>query len=78
MIELPGGNTTTATVRSATPGLDSTSRTPTLVLVPDGIGGLTLGQGLRVRVTWHAAASVGRAALEYDERTGQLASDFGV
>ncbi len=63
VIELPGGTTTTATVRSATPGLDPASRTATLVLVPDGIGGLTPGQGLRVRVTPRAAAPAGRIAL---------------
>lgn len=49
-LELPGGETRTATVRSATPSLDPESRTATVVLVPDGVGGLTPGQGLRVRI----------------------------
>ncbi len=63
VIELPGGTTTTATVRSATPGLDSTSRTATLVLNPDSIMGLTPGQGLRVRVTPRATSPAGAIAL---------------
>lgn len=51
VIERPDGETMNATVRSATPSLDPESRTATIVLVPDGIGGLTPGQGLRVRIT---------------------------
>ena len=50
VLELLGGETVTATVRSATPSLDPESRTATLVLVPNGVGGLTPGQGLRVRI----------------------------
>ncbi|NIJ38264.1 cobalt-zinc-cadmium efflux system membrane fusion protein [Sphingopyxis panaciterrae] len=50
VVELPGGETASATVRSATPGLDPESKTATIVLVPDGAGGLTPGQGLRVRI----------------------------
>lgn len=50
VIELLGGETLTATVRSATPSLDPDSKTATIVLTPQGIGGLTPGQGLRVRI----------------------------
>lgn len=51
IIELLGGETVTAVVRSATPSLDPESKTATIVLTPQGIGGLTAGQGLRVRIT---------------------------
>ncbi len=50
VIELLGGETVTAVVRSATPSLDPDSKTATIVLTPQGIGGLTSGQGLRVRI----------------------------
>lgn len=51
VIELLGGETVTAVVRSATPSLDPESKTATIVLTPQGIGGLTAGQGLRARIT---------------------------
>ncbi len=50
VIELLGGETVTAVVRSATPSLDPDSKTATIVLTPQGIGGLTTGQGLRARI----------------------------
>ncbi len=50
VIELLGGETVTAIVRSATPSLDPDSKTATIVLTPQGIGGLTPGQGLRARI----------------------------
>jgi cobalt-zinc-cadmium efflux system membrane fusion protein len=50
VIELLGGETVTAVVRSATPSLDPDSKTATIVLTPQGIGGLTPGQGLRARI----------------------------
>ena len=50
VIELANGETRGAVVRSVTPSLDSESRTATVVLQPDGIGGLTQGQGLRARI----------------------------
>ena len=50
VIELLGGETVTAVVRSATPSLDADSKTATIVLTPQGIGGLTPGQGLRARI----------------------------
>jgi len=50
VIELLGGETVNAVVRSATPSLDPDSKTATIVLTPQGIGGLTPGQGLRARI----------------------------
>ena len=50
VIELVGGETRGAVVRSITPSLDPESRTATVVLQPDGVGGLTQGQGLRARI----------------------------
>lgn len=50
VIELPGGETVDAVVRSATPGLDPASKSATIVLIPDGTAGLTPGQGLRARI----------------------------
>lgn len=50
VIELVGGETIGAVVRSATPSLDPDSKTATIVLTPQGIGGLTTGQGLRARI----------------------------
>ena len=50
VIELLGGETLTAVVRSTTPSLDPESKSATIVLQPQGIGGLTQGQGLRVRI----------------------------
>ncbi|WP_428630630.1 efflux RND transporter periplasmic adaptor subunit [Sphingopyxis sp.] len=63
VIELLGGETVNATVRSATPSLDPDSKTATIVLVPDGIGGLTPGQGLRARIKPQAAADSTLIAL---------------
>lgn len=51
VIELPGGSTLDAVVRSATPSLDPESRTATVLLTPSGTGGIAPGQGLRVRIT---------------------------
>lgn len=50
VVELTGGETRGAVVRSITPGLDPESKTATVVLEPAGIGGLTQGQGLRARI----------------------------
>ena len=63
IIELLGGETVTATVRSATPSLDPDSKTATIVLTPQGIGGLTPGQGLRVRITPRGGGDTARIAL---------------
>ena len=65
VLELLGGATATATVRSATPSLDPESRTATLVLVPNGIGGLTPGQGLRVRIASRGVAAGGASASSF-------------
>ena len=50
VIELANGETRGAVVRSVTPSLDPESRTATVVLQPEGIDGLTQGQGLRARI----------------------------
>jgi cobalt-zinc-cadmium efflux system membrane fusion protein len=63
IIELANGETRNAVVRSLTPGLDPESRSATVVLQPDGIGGLTQGQGLRVRVRPAGGGDTGRIAL---------------
>jgi cobalt-zinc-cadmium efflux system membrane fusion protein len=62
VIELIGGETVGATVRSATPSLDAESKVATIVLVPDSGSQLTPGQGLRVRIIPRGAsptASIG-------------------
>lgn len=51
IVELPGGGTVEAVVRSATPALNPESRTATVVLQPAGIpAGLTQGQAVRARI----------------------------
>lgn len=50
VLELLGGTTRDAVVRSVTPGLDPESRSVTAVLQPAGVAGLSQGQGLRVRI----------------------------
>jgi cobalt-zinc-cadmium efflux system membrane fusion protein len=62
VIELANGETRSAVVRAITPGLDPESRTATVVLQPDGIGGLTQGQGLRARIR-PGGGDAGRIAL---------------
>ena len=50
-VELPNGGVVEARVRSVTPALDAQSRTATVVLQLSGAaGGLTQGQGVRVRI----------------------------
>ena len=50
-VELPTGGVVEARVRSVTPALDAESRTATVVLQLGGApGGLTQGQGVRVRI----------------------------
>lgn len=63
IIELLGGETMTAIVRSATPSLDPDSKTATIILVPEGIGGLTVGQGLRARIKPRGGGQDGLIAL---------------
>lgn len=63
VIELPGGETVSASVRSATPGLDPDSRAATIVLVPANFHALTPGQGLRVRIRPQGAAASALIAL---------------
>lgn len=63
VIELIGGETVNAIVRSATPSLDPESKTATIVLAPEGVGQLTPGQGLRVRITPAGAAPTSMISL---------------
>lgn len=64
IIELPGGATLAATVRSTTPSLDPQSRTATIVLSPAGVpAGLAQGQGVRVRITPRGSITNGRIVL---------------
>ena len=53
----------TAVVRSTTPSLDPESKAATVVLQPQGIGGLTQGQGLRVRIKPRGSATGNVIAL---------------
>lgn len=52
-----------ATVRSATPSLDSASRTATILLVADGVRDLTTGQGVRVRIMPREGAASDRIVV---------------
>lgn len=63
VVELVGGETVGATVRSATPSLDPESKVATLVLVPDSGAQLTPGQGLRVRITPRNAVATSSIGL---------------
>lgn len=64
VIELPGGGTLAATVRSSTPALNVESRTATVVLSPAGIpAGLVQGQSLRVRITPRGSPGAGRIVV---------------
>lgn len=60
VIELPGGGSLDAAVRSSTPSLNVESRTATIVLQPSGTpAGLTQGQALRVRITPRTSVASG-------------------
>lgn len=64
VIELPGGGTVAATVRSTTPSLDAETRTATVVLVPAGTpAGLQPGQSLRVRLVPRNASGGGQIVV---------------
>ncbi len=64
IVELPGGATLAANVRSTTPSLNAESRTATVVLTPAGVpAGLAQGQGVRVRITPRGSATNGRIVL---------------
>lgn len=63
VIELVGGDTLAAVVRSTTPSLDPESKSATIVLQPQGIDGLTQGQGLRVRIKPSATPTGSAIAL---------------
>lgn len=60
VVELPNGGIVEAVVRSITPSLDPTSRAATVVLQVAGApGGLTQGQGVRVRIAPRGAQATG-------------------
>lgn len=64
VIELGGGATLDAVVRSTTPSLDPESRAATVVLSPSGIpAGLTQGQAFRVRITPRDGAAGNRIVI---------------
>lgn len=64
VIELPGGGTLAATVRSSTPALNLESRAATVVLAPSGSpAGLVQGQGLRVRITPNGSVTNNRITV---------------
>lgn len=64
VIELPGGGSVNAVVRSATPSLDTESRAATVVLTPSANpAGLTQGQAVRVRIMPQGAPTNGRIVL---------------
>ncbi len=63
-IELPGGGSVAATVRSATPALNPESRTATVVLQTSGVpAGLVQGQAVRVRIVPRGSVSTGAIVL---------------
>jgi len=65
IVELPGGGTVDAVVRSSTPSLDAESRAATVVLQPLGVpAGLTQGQAVRVRIMPRASATRGVVIAE--------------
>ena len=67
LIELPGGGTVVAVVRSTTPSLNAESRTATVILQPQGTpAGLTQGQGVRARITPRGSVTDGRIVLPQD------------
>lgn len=67
VIELPGGGTVAAVVRSSSPALNPESRTAAIVLTPSGVpGALSQGQGVRVRITPRGAPASGRIVLSED------------
>jgi membrane fusion protein, heavy metal efflux system len=64
VIELPGGQTVDAVVRSATPSLDPASRTATVVLQPAGSpAALAQGQAVRVRIVPRGTVTSGAIVL---------------
>lgn len=67
VIEVLGGETVGARVRSASPSLDPETKAATVVLAPDGVGQLTPGQGLRVRIIPSGATASGSSVSLPDE-----------
>ena len=67
VIEVLGGETVAATVRSATPSLDPETKAATIVLTAEGFGQLTPGQGLRVRIMPSGGTVAGNSVSLPDE-----------
>lgn len=64
VVELPGGATLAATVRSTTPAVNVESRAATIVITPSGIpAGLVQGQSVRVRITARGAPTNNRIVV---------------
>lgn len=63
VIELLGGETVGATVRSTTPSVDSETKAATVVLMPDSVVQLTPGQGVRARITPRGAVAGSSVSL---------------
>lgn len=64
VIELPGGATLAATVRSSTPAVNLESRAATVVLIPAGVpAGLVQGQSVRARITPRGSDGAGRIVV---------------
>lgn len=64
VIELPGGATLAATVRSSTPTVNLESRAATVVLIPAGVpAGLVQGQSVRARITPQGSDAAGRIVV---------------
>lgn len=64
VIELPGGATLAATVRSSTPTVNLESRAATIVLTPAGVpGALFQGQSVRARIVPQGSATNGRIVV---------------
>ena len=67
IIELPGGATVDAVVRSATPALNPESRAATIVLQPAGTpAGLAQGQAVRVRIVPQGSVTSGTIVVPED------------
>ncbi len=64
VIELPGGGTLAATVRSSTPAVSLESRAATVVLIPAGVpAGLVQGQSVRARIVPRGSATAGQIVV---------------
>lgn len=78
VIELPGGATLAATVRSSTPAVNLESRAATVVLIPEGVpAGLVQGQSVRARITPQGSDGAGRIVVSEAEVQSVEGRDVG-